>query len=132
MKHEELIVVDQDGVSLLRARDNACFWELRWVDVKEIVAWKDDVWSYDIICMGFRLGEAPHYLWCDEECAGWKELEAKVAQLPGTQTDWWSKVAFPAFVSNWTTIWGQRPADANIVLLAHTSPGGFPVEGDFR
>ena len=106
-KDRRIVVVD-NGVSLWRVKDNVCIWQISWADVKEIVAWKDDVWAYDIICIGFRIGDAPEYLWCDEENAGWDELSKKLATMAGVEADWWRKVAFPAFAANWTTIWWER------------------------
>jgi hypothetical protein len=117
VKKDFRIVVTGSSVSLRRLKDDARVWETRWADVKEIVAWKDDVWSNDIICMGFRLEDAARYVWCDEECDGWGELLKKVEQIIGKPDTWWSKVAFPAFETKWTTIWGEPPADSSIELL---------------
>ena len=81
---------------------------IEWADVREVVAFKEDLYGYDEICVGFRTGDADNYPRVTEEFVHYKEL---LQELPrrfrGIRTDWFSDVAFPAFVPNWTTLWGQ-------------------------
>jgi hypothetical protein len=82
---------------------------LRWADVKEIFAFKDDVFAYDIICLGFRLDDDGTYLKIDEEHEGYKELLAFLPTVfPVARTDWFFEVAFPAFATCLTSLWGEK------------------------
>ena len=82
--------------------------EVPWSEVKEIFAFKRDCLGVDLVCMGFRVSEGGEYWELDEEMAGWKELTAEVERrFPDIDRGWWSKVAFPAFETNYTTLWGE-------------------------
>lgn len=101
------IVMNGEGVGLFDDNDVAV-WKIRWEEVKEVVAYKDDVFAYDIICVGFRVGDEPYYQCCDEEHKGWDELHRELAERFGVRLeDWWQGVAFPAFARNWTILWGK-------------------------
>ena len=102
------IVVDDAGASVVDADTQRQLWRIEWAAVKEIVGWKDDVFSYDIMCLGFRTTDADQYYVCDEEYQGWEELTAKVDQVFSLQgSSWWSRVAFPPHARNWTVVWGS-------------------------
>jgi hypothetical protein len=92
------IVLDADSVGV----DGQ--WTVRWSDIREIAAWKDDLFGYDIICMGFRTGNHNEYFKADEEQEGWNALRAEVESRYGAR-GWWEKVAYPAFARNWTVLW---------------------------
>jgi len=49
------------------------FW-VRWSHVREIIAYKEDLFGCDSICIAFRVGEADDYLRVFEEAAGFKEM----------------------------------------------------------
>lgn len=79
--------------------------EIRWDDIVEIVAYKLDHWSYDVICLGFRVDGADDFIEVVEDFPGYKEFINVVESRFTLAEDWWRKVAFPAFTTNWTTIW---------------------------
>lgn len=82
---------------------------LRWDDVKEIFAFKDDVFGYDIICIGFRLDDEGKYLKIDEEFEGFKELLVFLPTVfPAVRADWFFEVAFPAFATCLVSLWGEK------------------------
>lgn len=110
METKHRIQFDENHVALVR-EPNHVLWELNWDDVLEIAAWKDDLWSYDEICMGFRISEGDSYFWCDEEDQGWVNLMRTCEQRFGFEDGWWSKVAIPAFERKWTVFW-KRPSEA--------------------
>lgn len=112
MTEEPRIIVAEVGVALVDARTGAAEWSVRWADVKQIVAWKDDAFAFDIICIGFQVqgepdaAEEPRYYRCDEEQPGWKELLEALERMFGVRVaDWWQSVAFPAFAGNATVLW---------------------------
>ncbi|MEM9481379.1 MAG: hypothetical protein AAGA58_17145, partial [Verrucomicrobiota bacterium] len=78
-----------------------------WKQVKEVFAYKDDVFAYDIICLGFRTDDKGTFFWIDEEHDGYRDFEENLPEyFPGIRTDWFREVAFPAFATNVTHLWG--------------------------
>ena len=101
---KRVIIASQEGVRLTDAQGKV-LWQVPWSAVKEIAAWKDDAWAYDIICFGFRIDERGYYS-CDEENEGWDSLQAILKSRFGiTLEQWFDKVAFPAFAKNYTSLW---------------------------
>lgn len=78
-----------------------------WTDVREIVAFKRNLLTVDLICFGFRVDESECCLEVDEECDGYEELVTEVERRFEIESDWWSKVAFPPFETNFRTLWGE-------------------------
>ena len=79
-----------------------------WSAVVEVFAYKDDCFFYDRICVGFRTSGDGTWWRVDEENPGYQELLAALPDhFPGIRTDWFSEVAFPAFATNRTTLWGE-------------------------
>jgi hypothetical protein len=120
---EELEISSEDG-----SHDR-----LAWKSVREVIAFKDDAWAYDIICLGFRFDDQGRYFNIDEEVTGYKALvDALPTIFPGIRDDWFSDVAFPAFEPCLTTLWGEPdisdPSKQNASLILKTSgrsPGVF-------
>jgi len=100
------VVFDAAGFTILQdEKPKVC---ADWSSVREIFAYKDDLWSYDEICIGFRFNDAGEYYWVGESCVGYREfIENLKEKFPEIRTDWFSKVAFPAFDRNRTTLWGS-------------------------
>lgn len=99
----------EDGFQVTRLTDDAKGndFRLRWADVKEVFAHKDDVFAYDIICIGFRIDEKGNFYDVDEEMWGYEELrEFLPKQFPGIREDWFRDVAFPPFEPCVTHLWG--------------------------
>ena len=106
---KQRVAIDDTGLELWDESCAAQVWRCYWADVKEVVAWKEDCFTSDNICIGFRVEEEPQYLQVVEEAEGWQELLAELEQRYRIRPeDWWSRVAFPAFRTNWTSLWGVR------------------------
>jgi hypothetical protein len=101
-------ILTPDGVAFTAGPAQVIRWQLRWLDVVEIVAWKEDLLTMDLLCFGFRvLGDAD-YLQCNEQQFGWSELCAELKCRFQLRPDWWSVVVVPPFQENWSILW-RRP-----------------------
>jgi hypothetical protein len=80
---------------------------LRWSDVVEIVAYKRDLLTTDLVCVGFRCLASDDVIEIDEEMAGFDAAMAAVAFRFPLPENWRSDVAFPAYATNMTTIWSS-------------------------
>jgi hypothetical protein len=77
-----------------------------WLDVNEVVAYKEDCWATDEIHPGFARSEGDRLDCVNESAAGYDELLAALPEaFSGIRTDWFMEVAFPAFEVNWTVLW---------------------------
>jgi len=105
------LTIEADGFSHVLPNDKTT---VRWADVKEIVAFKVDLFAVDLICIAFRVSDDGEYFEIDEEMPGYKALlEALPATFPGIRTDWFSEVAFPAFATNATSLWRREAHNAH-------------------
>ena len=78
---------------------------LKWNEVKTIVAYKRDVYTTDLVCLGFTTPDGTVEI--NEEMQGWSQLvEDLPAFVPGTPplADWWERVAKPPFAPCVTTL----------------------------
>lgn len=100
------LVITSDGLTQLNNRDEV--WSFRWADVVEITVWKVDLFAFDEICMGFRLRGSPDYLIIHEHLVDWDAVTDYVNARFQTP-EWYGKIAFKAFETQWTTIWGTPP-----------------------
>jgi len=100
-----IIRLASDGFSILEA--DGTLHDLAWASVKEVFAFKLDLLMCDTIRLGFRLSDGT-YLQVDEDDTGYRELVAEIERrFDLVEKDWWTKVAFPAFATNRTTLWGE-------------------------
>lgn len=77
-------------------------------EVKEIFAFKRDIFAVDLICLGFRTDESGSYCEIDEQMDNYNECLSQLHQyFSGFNKEWFCKVAFPPFETNCTTIWGK-------------------------
>jgi|UniRef100_UPI00378429E3 hypothetical protein len=99
------ITVSDNGITLTQG--TKALHSIAWHEVKEIVACKEDCWTFDSICIGFRIEERNEYLYVVEEYEGFKDLlKALDKHFPNLREGWYNEVAFSEFIQNWTTIWG--------------------------
>jgi hypothetical protein len=80
--------------------------------VLEVFAYKEDLFSFDVLCFGFRTSGDGSFWTVGEDYDGYQELLVQLPlRFPGIRTDWFSEVAFPAFATNRTTLWGRPLPD---------------------
>jgi hypothetical protein len=101
-----VIQLTPDGFSIHQHDDTPV--HVEWASVIEIFAFKVDCYIYDTIQLGFRVSDDGTYWAVNEDDTGYKELLAELESRFGLETeDWWTKVAYPAFATNRTTLWGE-------------------------
>jgi len=99
------VLSTSDGFQVQRA-DDENIRSVRWQDIREIAAYKVDLFGYDMICVTFRISDRDEWIEVSEEQEGFKNLVAKMQEvMPQIDRDWWSKVAFPAFKQNYTVLY---------------------------
>jgi hypothetical protein len=81
-----------------------------WSKLKEIFAFKVDLFSYDTIRLGFRVDDSNDYFEIDEDWPGFKELVLEIGRRFDIGDSWWSTVAFLPFVESRTTLWRDSRA----------------------
>jgi hypothetical protein len=80
-----------------------------WSEVLEIYAYKQDLFTTDETCLGFRVYEDGTSMMVSEAFVGYRELLTELERrFPGIRTKWLAEYNFPAFVPNRTTLWGQK------------------------
>jgi hypothetical protein len=100
------VVLDAEG--FYSRQEGTAHYRIEWTAVREIVAFKRDLFAYDEICIGFRLNEPDGYFEVWESDLGYKDLVSELPRrFPGVRQDWYGDVVQPPFATNWTTIWTQ-------------------------
>lgn len=80
-----------------------------WVSVKQIYAYKEDLFSVDRLCLGFRVDDNGFWWKIHEEMDCWEDVLAVVNKRFGINHDnWFCAVAFPAFATKFTHLWGEE------------------------
>ena len=101
------ISILEDGFAVYKGE--SCFADVKWDDVEEIRAYKIDVFSYDLICFCFGCCDNDSFIEVHEAMEGFRSLQKAVEErYKNLLDDWWSKVSFPAFAANMTTIWEKQ------------------------
>jgi hypothetical protein len=83
---------------------------LQWRDIQSIEVFKRDLWAYDLICLRFRSSHGEP-IEIDEDDPSWLPL----LQICPTYLEtfqpwetWFVNVAFPAFETNFTTVYSRN------------------------
>jgi hypothetical protein len=104
--HAATIRLTSDGFAVIE--HDGTPHQVAWASVKEIFAFKLDLFSCDTIRLGFRVCDDGTYWDVDENDMGYRELVAEIERrFEIVDKDWWTKVAYPAFATNRTTLWGE-------------------------
>jgi hypothetical protein len=101
-----MIRLTADGFSIIE--HDGTLNQVAWASVKEVFAFKLDCFTYDTIRLGFRVSDDGTYVQIDEDETGFCEILAELERRFDTvDKNWWTRVAFPAFATNRTTLWGE-------------------------
>ena len=80
---------------------------INWREVKQVIAYKADQFTFDDLILGFRTEEEDSFHLINEDMPGFSSLlELMPLRLDLPDPDWWIKVIQPAFKTNLTTIYG--------------------------
>ena len=95
----------RNGVAVLETE-----WKFAWSDVSGIFGYKIDALTTDQIRLAFEIrGETTYVV--TEDMTGFEMVtEGMKSRFDGVSEAWWPQVAFPAFETNWTTIWKRSGA----------------------
>jgi hypothetical protein len=93
----------------LEAEDHSIV-NVRWPDVREIVTFKRDLFSYDEICLAFRVGDGEEWVELWESDRGFRDVCEQLGQrFPGVPADWYRTVMLPAFKPCERTLYRSTP-----------------------
>ena len=98
----ERIILRDDGFDLYSG-------DALWREVDKIAVFKDDLVTYDLICMEFIIGTKNEVFEVNEEVEGFWEMVKRIKEVhPTSRQDWEAIVVKPAFARNPTVIY-ERP-----------------------
>lgn len=103
-----LLTVMKSGFQVITGSDE--WTNVSWADIKEIFAFKVDLFSQDTIRLGFRVEDFCKHLEVDEDWTGFKQLVTELERRFELRDNWWSTVAFPAFAENHIRLWSRGSA----------------------
>ncbi|MEM6692951.1 MAG: hypothetical protein AAF664_26215 [Planctomycetota bacterium] len=84
---------------------------VRFVDVREIVAFKLDLLVTDLICVGFNCEGLDEAVELDEDTPGFDALMDVVHTRFDVASEWRCQMMFPAFQTKQTTLWKASEDD---------------------
>lgn len=118
-----VIEIDDNGFSISIPQKKGITKKIiSWNHIKEIRAYKRDLFAVDLICLGFHLSDNGNLYEVHEEMLGYKILVKEIeSRFEVNPDDWWIKVAFPAFKTNATIIW-QKENRKPTTALTQTRP----------
>lgn len=101
------VLLDDAGFAVVE--DGKTAFRVDWSCVERIIAYKEDLWSTDLICLGFYIdGNLDRCYHVREEAEGWSDLLTAVAKRFEVELEWHLEVAQPPFARCERTIWSRR------------------------
>lgn len=101
------VAFDEDFLRVFGLADDGRTIELKWAEMRSIVAFKRDLLTVDSMRIGIET-DAGRLYEIGEEADGWFEMvESLPRYLPGAKSvgAWYEQVMLPAFETNLTTIY---------------------------
>ncbi len=98
-KNNRIDVRDEGFTIALKSGTKKVLWE----DIQEINAYKDDLMTYDMICLDIVLKDSVVKI--TEEVGGWSEFTEELNKVfPSIDKEWYVNIMLPAFATNFTTL----------------------------
>jgi hypothetical protein len=118
------ILSDADGLIRITTYEDGSVIEdeMQWSDVISVSAFKRDIYAYDLICLLFE--DTTKCIEVSEEDVDFSKLVNMLpSYLPGSldKAEWCEKVYFPAFKTNWTTIYSRTNTDIQPLQIQETA-----------
>ncbi len=99
----------KDGFTILT--DGVATATIEWVQVREIVAYRQNPDAEDLLCLGFRADATGKYIEVNEEIDDYQTLLKKMHEVfPALKREWWQEIT-SSYGINWTTIYGLSLAE---------------------
>jgi hypothetical protein len=77
-----------------------------WAEVEKIVAFKRDMVTFDLVCLGFIIPGKKEIFEINDDLRGYQDIVKRIKEsFPDSRQDWESAVVRPAFARNTTTIY---------------------------
>ena len=103
------VALGDDGFEVFEGSKKQPSGRVVWTEVREIRTYKRDLWSYDQICLAFRVGEE-EWVEIGEGDAHFLATCERIRQVfPDIPEHWYNDVMLPAFAPNDTLLY--RRAD---------------------
>jgi hypothetical protein len=105
------ILLDDVGVrtTSVNSQDNTESMRMQWNEIDKVVAYKRDLFAFDLICLA--LADKNRSIELAEDMEGWDEfldaLSAHLPDMPATSA-WRNKVAPPPFATNQMILFSRR------------------------
>jgi hypothetical protein len=100
--------ITDDGLALFESGREV--YRFRWGCISKVETYKRDLFSVDMICLGFAVDADQMVYVTDDGMDGFSELSSRLTQyFPSIAPNWWSEVAFPAFATKHRILY-ERPS----------------------
>jgi hypothetical protein len=106
MRTIEIISYSVDEICVSTGKGLSCV-EMAWNEIEEVIAFKRDLITTDLICLELRSSQGGAIV-VHEEMNGWEEFCGALSRhLDGMPVyeKWWHSIAIPAFETNTTVLW---------------------------
>ena len=81
---------------------------VEWSNVSEIYVFKRDLYTTDLICLGWKMLSTNEIVEIHEEMLGFKNVcEIMIEKFETIPVTWYMDVAHPAFETNMTLLWSK-------------------------
>ncbi len=106
----ERIILRDDGFDLFSG--GTLKYTVLWNEVGKVEVFKEDLITYDLICMEFFVAAKGMVFPVNEEIEGFWELVSRIkVVLPASKQDWEAIVVKPAFARNPIVVYERRASD---------------------
>jgi hypothetical protein len=102
--------ITEDGFAISHTESGIVHTTVRWEDVREVLAFKRDLSSNDMICLAFQLADGSRVEICEED-EGFPAVTEKMQQaLPGIPMGWYADVMIPESATTDTLLYRSHDA----------------------
>jgi hypothetical protein len=101
------VILKTEGFALYRG--SAIKGGVDWREIDKITVFKEDLLTYDVVCMEFMLGAKNEVFEVNDDVEGFWGLVKRIKEVfPTSRQDWEAVVLKPAFDRNPTVVYERR------------------------